>query len=193
MGPLQVSKPWSTSGISGVHRFLDRVWRLFEREIVDTEPPEELIKLLHKTIKKVSHDTDSLQFNTAISQMMIFVNELFKQHLLHRALIEPFVLLLNPYAPHLAEELWERLGREPLAGNQEWPAWQEELTRDDQITLVFQINGKVRAQVEADSGITAEEMKEMALSHPRIRELTEGKQIRKVIPVPGKLVNIVAN
>ncbi len=193
MGPLQVSKPWSTSGISGVHRFLDRVWRLFEKEIVDEAPSEELVKLLHKTIKKVTHDTDGLEFNTAISQMMIFVNEVFKQEVLHRSLIEPFVLLLTPYAPHLGEELWERLGKEPLAGAQAWPSYEEALTKDDQIELVFQVNGKVRAKVQADADLNPDQMKEMALSHPRIKELTDGKTIRKIIPVPGKLVNIVAN
>ena len=191
MGPLQVSKPWSTSGISGVHRFLDRVWRLFDKEIVDSTPPEELVKLLHKTIKKVSHDTEELEFNTAIAQMMIFVNEIFKQEKLHRGLIEPFVLLLTPYAPHLGEELWERLGREPLAGAQEWPEYDEALTRDDQFTLVFQVNGKVRARVEAAASLKPEEMKELALGHPRIQELIDGKRIVKIIPVPGKLVNIV--
>ena len=193
MGPLQVSKPWSTSGISGVHRFLDRVWRLFDKKLVDREPSEELKRVLHKTIKKVTGDTDSLEFNTAIAQMMIFVNEVFKEETLNRQLIEPFVLLLSPYAPHLAEELWERLGHEPLAGRQNWPDYDEELTRDEMINLVFQINGKVRAKVEANADISPEEMKEAALNHPRIKELTAGRQIRKIIPVPGKLVNIVVS
>ena len=193
MGPLQVSKPWSTSGISGVHRFLDRVWRLFDKPIVDNEPSEALVRVLHKTIKKVTHDTDGMEFNTAISQMMIFVNEVFKEETLSRSLIEPFVLLLTPYTPHLCEELWERLGKGPLAGAQPWPEYQEELTRDEEIQLVFQVNGKVRAKVDVVAGISVDEMKQMALDHPRIRELIEGKQVRKIIPVPGKLVNIVAN
>ncbi|MDA3832323.1 MAG: leucine--tRNA ligase [Spirochaetales bacterium] len=191
MGPLQVSKPWSTSGLAGVHRFLDRIWRLFERELSDDKPSEELIRLLHKTIKKVSQDTDNLEFNTAIAQMMIFINELFKEKKLYRSLWEPFVLLLAPYASHLAEELWERLGRKPSIANHSWPEWIEDLTKDDEITVVVQVNGKVRAKFEAAAGTVKAELEKKAFANERIQELTTGKEIKRVIAVPDKLVNIV--
>ncbi len=191
MGPLQVSKPWATSGLSGVHRFLDRIWRLSEREMVDTEPPEALKKVLHKTIKKVSQDSANLEFNTAIAQMMICVNEFFKEEKLYESLWEPFVLLLAPYAPHLAEELWERLGREPSIANEPWPEWIEELTLDNEITVVVQVNGKVRAKLAVQAGTDRKELERLAFEHERIKEWIDGKEIRRVISVPDKLVNIV--
>lgn len=191
MGPLQVSKPWATSGLSGVHRFLDRIWRLSGREMVNTEPPESLKKVLHKTIKKVSQDSANLEFNTAIAQMMICVNEFFKEEKLYESLWEPFVLLLAPYAPHLAEELWERLGREPSIANEPWPQWIEELTLDNEITVVVQVNGKVRAKLAVQAGTDRKELERLAFEHERIKEWIDGKEIRRVISVPDKLVNIV--
>jgi leucyl-tRNA synthetase len=191
MGPLEVSKPWSTSGISGVHRFLDRVWRLSERQLTDDPPPAELLRTLHKTIRKVTDDTGSLAFNTAIAQMMICVNEMFKEKKLYRAVFEPFILLLCPYAPHLAEELWERMGKEPSVSRQPWPAWDENLAADTEIEVVVQINGKVRSKIQMAAGTEPEELKKAALSAPRIEELTEGKDVVKIITVPDKLVNIV--
>ncbi len=192
MGPLEVTKPWSTKGLTGVHRFLDRVWRVMDKELTDEEAPQELQKVLHKTIKKVSEDTASLAFNTAIAQMMIFINEIFKADKLYRKIWEPFVLLLAPYAPHLAEELWERLGYEPSISYQKWPEWIEELTVDQVITVVVQINGKVRSKMEMKIGTAEEILKEKALAIDRIQELLAGKKIVKIITVPDKLVNIVA-
>jgi leucyl-tRNA synthetase len=191
MGPLETAKPWSTKGLSGVHRFLDRVWRLSEREMSDGDPPEELEKVLHKTIKKVTEDTDGLAFNTAIAQMMIFVNEAFKIEPLFRKVWEPFVLILSPYAPHLAEELWEKLGKKPSISAEAWPSWDEALTVEEQVTVVVQVNGKLRTRFEMDRGTPKERMQELALRVDRIREFTEGKQIVKVISVPDKLVNVV--
>ncbi|MBL7005740.1 MAG: leucine--tRNA ligase [Spirochaetia bacterium] len=194
MGPLQVSKPWSTSGLSGVHRFLDRVWRLAsERTIEDKEAPEPLMKLLHKTIKKVSLDTEALEFNTAIAQMMIFINELYKADTLYSEVWEPFILLLAPYAPHLTEEIWENLGKKPSIADHAWPQWNEEMTKEDVVLVVFQVNGKVRAKVEIPAGLDLEALKEQAFANERIQEWTvgAGKTIVKVIAVPDKLVNIV--
>ena len=191
MGPLEVSKPWSTTGISGVYRFLDRVWRLSERPVTDGPAPAHLVKVLHKTIKKVTEDTANLEFNTAIAQMMIFVNAVFKSETLFREIFEPFVLLLAPYAPHLSEELWEKLGRPPTTAFQPWPAWQEELTKDEEVTIVVQVNGKVRSkfQMPAETGKKALEQK--ALEIDRIQELISDKEVKKIITVPDKLVNIV--
>jgi len=191
MGPLQVSKPWSTSGLAGVHRFLNRVWNISVREITDEDPPAELIKVLHKTIKKVTNDTADLEFNTAIAQMMIFINEAIKHEKCYRKLWEPFVLILSPYAPHMGEEMWSMLGHKGTLAYEEWPAWVEELTKDDEITIVGQINGKVRVKIDVSADLGKDDMEKLVLGHPRIAELLEGKVPLKVISVPGKLVNIV--
>ncbi len=191
MGPLEIAKPWSTNGLAGVHRFLDRVYRLSERELTDDDPPEKLLRLLHKTIRKVTEDTDSLAFNTAIAQMMIFVNELFKVDILYRALWEPFVLLLSPYAPHLGEELWGKLGHEPTVSAVAWPSYDPVLTADEEVTIVLQVNGKVRSRITAAAGTDREELERLARQDGRIREWTDGKQVVKVITVPDKLVNVV--
>ncbi len=192
MGPLEVSKPWSTRGIAGIKRFLDRVWRIAQRRVEDAPPPAGLERLLHRTIKKVSEDTRTLQFNTAIAQMMIFIGELYREESLNLRLWRPFVLLLSPYAPHLAEELWERLGGEPSVAFQPWPRWEEELTVEGVCTLVFQINGKIRAKTEAPVGLPAGRLQELALAHPRMKDLLAGMKVLKVITVPDKLVNVVA-
>jgi len=191
MGPLQVSKPWSTNGLSGVSRFLNRVWTVAMKEITDEEPDESLLKLLHKTIKKVSTDTGDLEFNTAIAQMMIFINEVIKHDKCYRKLWEPFVLLISPYAPHIAEEMWEVLGKTETLAYETWPQWIEEMTKDDEIEIVAQINGKVRAKEKVPADISKDDMEKLFLELPRIKEFTEGKKIVKVIVVPGKLVNIV--
>ena len=191
MGPLETAKPWSTNGLLGVHRFLDRVWRVSERDVTDDTPPVELERVLHKTIKKVTEDTESLEFNTAIAQMMIFVNEVFKQDVLHRALWEPFVLLLSPYAPHIAEEMWEKLGHEESLAYHPWPAYDEELTKDEEVEIVVQVNGKIRARLNVPLDTAEAELKEQALAHERVQQYTEGKSVRKVVTVPNKLVNVV--
>jgi leucyl-tRNA synthetase len=192
MGPLEVSKPWSTRGIAGAKRFLERVWRTSELPLTNEEPAEPLRRLLHKTIKKVSHDTDRLEFNTAIAQMMIFLNEAAGLPSMPRKLWTPFVLLLAPYAPHLAEELWEKLGRAPSISRQPWPEWIEELTTEDLVEVVFQVNGKIRARENLPVGLSQAELEQKALAHERIKELLSGQKVRKVIVVPNKLVNIVA-
>ena len=193
MGPLQVSKPWSTNGLVGVHRFLDRVWRISERPLSDEAPPRELVRLLHKTIKKAAQDTANLEFNTAISQMMIFINELYKQETLFRRLWEPFVLILSPYAPHLGEELWEKLGKTSSVSTAAYPGWDETLTRDEVVTVVFQVNGKVRSKAELPADTTEEDMKKAAMASERIRSHIHGKTVEKIVTVPGKLVNIVVS
>ena len=191
LGPLEAEKAWTTGSISGVHRFLDRVWRLSDRELLDGSPPQHIQRQLHKTIRKVSKDTSQLEFNTAIAQMMIYINDLYKQEALYRSAWEPFVLLLAPYAPHLAEELWQRAGRSASVSKQQWPAWDEELTRDEQVTVVVQVNGKVRARLELPTDTPEAELKQRALGLKRITEFTDGRPVIKVITVPNKLVNIV--
>jgi leucyl-tRNA synthetase len=191
MGPLQVSKPWQTNGLTGVSRFLGRVWDICEKPVEDGQPPEALVKLLHKTIKKVTHDTDGLEFNTGIAQMMIFIGEAITEPVCWRKLMEPLILMLAPYAPHLAEELWEKLGHKQTLTFEKWPEWDEALTIDNVREVVVQINGKLRAKVDLPIGLTKETMEQEALKLPRIKELLEGQTVIKLICVPDKLVNIV--
>jgi len=191
MGPLEVSKPWSTAGLVGVSRFLERVWALFERPIVETPLNSRLEKLLHKTIKKVTKDTASLNFNTAISQMMIYSNELAKLKSIPRTGWEPFVLLLAPYAPHLGEELWEKLGHKESVSKSTWPVFREELTQDEEKEIVVQINGRVRSKFLAPAGTAQDKLIEMAKHAEKISNWLEGKEIAKAIVVQDKLVNFV--
>jgi leucyl-tRNA synthetase len=193
MGPIEVSKPWATKGLTGVHRFLNRVWKVSELPITGEEPSLEMKRLLHKTIKKVTNDTDGLEFNTAIAQMMIFINEAMKLQSLPRSLWGSFVILLSPYAPHLGEELWEKLGNKAsMIKTAEWPKWDEELTKDEEVEIVIQVNGKLRSKMIMPLDTPVEEIKEKALKSDRIQDLIRGKEIIKVIGVPNKLINIVA-
>jgi leucyl-tRNA synthetase len=191
MGPLQQEKPWSTQGLTGVYRFLDRIWRLAERPLSDTPADDDLRRVLHKTIRKVGDDTGKLAFNTAISQMMILVNELYKRDNLPREVWEVLVRLLSPYAPHLAEELWEMIGKEAPVSLAPWPAYDPALTVDDEHEVVAQVNGKIRARLTVAAGTDAATLEQLARDHDRIAELIDGKQIIKVIAVPDKLVNFV--
>ena len=198
MGPLDATKPWSTQGLEGVYRFLGRVWRLFCDEegkllLDDSEPAGTLLKVLHHTIKKVGEDTDTLAFNTAISQMMIFVNEVTAQEKRPRKLLEPFVLLLAPYAPHLAEELWEKLGHNQSLAYAPWPKYDNALLKEDSVTVILQVNGKIRDRIEVPAQISAADLEKLALANTHIQEHLKGKQVKKVIVVPGKLVNIAAS
>lgn len=192
MGPLQVSKPWSTSGLSGVYRFLDRVWRLGDdREILDEKPSKDLLKKLHKTIKKVTEDTSSLSFNTAISAMMVLVNDLYKIDTLPREVWEALIKMLSPYAPHMCEELWQRAGHEPSLAYVAWPTYDEKLTIDDEVMMIMQVNGKVRAKCMMARDTSKEDMIALTLEQPNIQKWIDGKTIVKQIAIPGKLVNLV--
>ena len=193
MGPLTESKPWATQGFIGVYRFLDRIWRLStEKPIVDKAPSKELEKLMHKTIKKVTEDTSTLNFNTAISQMMVFVNEMNKESEVPYVCLETLTLLLSPYTPHLAEELWSTiLGHQPSVSKAPWPKYDEEKTKDDEIEVVVQINGKVRAKMKVGREISKDDMLALAKTDENVKKWTDGKTVVKEIVVPGKLVNIV--
>jgi leucyl-tRNA synthetase len=197
MGPLEATKPWSMEGVQGIYRFLGRVWRLYCDEeskllVDDTVPEAKLAKVLHQTIKKVGSDTEDLAFNTAISQMMIFVNELTAQDKRPRAILEPFVLLLAPYAPHLAEELWQKLGHDKTLVYEPWPQHDEALLIETTVQIVVQVNGKIRARLDVPSQMAKEELEKLALANTDVQSFLDGKQIKKVIVVPGKLVNIAA-
>ncbi|MBQ4501348.1 MAG: leucine--tRNA ligase [Spirochaetales bacterium] len=192
MGPLQVSKPWSTTGIAGVWRFIDRIWRLAdEKPLTEDKAPAEILKSLHKTIKKVTDDTATLNFNTAISQMMVYINDLSKLETLPREAWEPLILMIAPYAPHLAEELWEKAGHKPSVANVSWPQYNEALTIDAEIQIVCQINGKVRAKIMLSKDAKKEEIFAAAKANVNVKKYLDGATIVKEIVVPGKLVSFV--
>ncbi|WP_462411259.1 leucine--tRNA ligase [Neobacillus sp. Marseille-QA0830] len=200
MGPLDASIAWSTNGLDGSRRFLDRIWRLIVEEngeqnpkIQDTEEVSSLEKVYHQTVKKVTEDYEGLRFNTAISQLMVFINEAYRATLLPKHFIEGFVKLLSPVAPHIAEEIWEKLGHEGTISYQAWPAYDEAKLVENEVEIVIQVNGKVKTKVKVPTDASKEALEGIAMEDDRIKEQIEGKTIRKVITVPGKLVNIVAN
>ena len=199
MGPLTMSKPWATQGIVGIHRFLEKVWALSEKPLADIEingklEDKKLVSLrktFAQTVKKVGDDTSSLNFNTAISQMMIFVNELSKFDAIPTAIWTDFVKILSPYAPHLGEELWEKLGNKKSIAYETWPTYNEEFLKDDTKEIVVMVNGKLRDKFEAAPGSDDETLKTMAFDREGVKKHTDGKEVVKVIVVKDKLVNIV--
>ncbi len=191
MGPLEVSKPWATAGLVGVSRFLERLWAIGEKPIADIEPTAEQLKLLHKTIKKVGDDTNSLAFNTAISVMMVLSTEIAKCDPVPRSLWEPLVKMVGPYAPHLAEDLWEKLGYAESISKAPWPVYDASLAADDESTIVVQVNGKLRDKFTVPVGTSKDEIQKIAMGLPKTKEWTDGKDIVKIVVVPGKLVNVV--
>ena len=200
MGPLDASIAWSENGLEGSRRFLDRVWRLLINEdtlaladSVKESDSKELEKVYHQTVKKVTEDYEQLHFNTAISQMMIFLNEAKDVDVLPIQFVEGFVKLLAPIAPHLAEEIWEKLGHTESISEEAWPTFVEELTVDDQVEIVIQVMGKLVTRLDIDVNLDKEVVEELALSQESVQEAIKGKTIRKVIVVPNRLVNIVAN
>ena len=196
MGPLEVSKPWNTAGLIGVSRFLERLWAIGEKTGAAELLPqtlEQLTHLLHKTIKKVTNDTATLNFNTAISQMMIYSNELVKLETVPLSLWEPLVIMLSAYAPHLGEELWEKAGHGESVSKTPWPQYNESMTIDEENTIVVQVNGKIRDKFEAATGTSKEALEKTALESQTVKKWIDGKTIAKIITVPGKLVNIVVS
>jgi leucyl-tRNA synthetase len=201
MGPLEQSKPWSMNGVNGVRNFLDRVWRMMVDEpneatvlnpaIVDDRPSEVELRVIHRTIKAVSRDIQTLGFNTAISRMMEFVNYFTKLEKRPREAMETLVLLLSPFAPHISEELWRLLGHENTLAYERWPQFKEELTVDANVEIPIQINGKNRSKVVVPRGTSNAELEAAAKDDDRIRELIDGKTVRKVIVVPDRLINFV--
>jgi len=199
MGPLDASVAWSTNGLDGARRFLDRVWRLFVNEdgtlsekIVD-QPNPELDKVYHETVKKVTEDFENLHFNTGISQLMVFINEEYKADILPKEYVEGFVKLLSPVAPHICEELWEKLGHKKTISYEPWPTYDEAKLVENEVEIVLQVMGKVRSKINVPKDISKEELEKLALEDSVMQKWLEGKTIRKVIVVPGKLVNVVAN
>jgi leucyl-tRNA synthetase len=201
MGPLEATKPWSTTGVSGVRGFLDRCWRLVVDEradavtlapqVCDDPPSDDQLRELHRTVDKVTRDIEALSFNTAIARMMEFVNVCTPLERRPRAILEPFVTILAPFAPHLAEELWEILGRRAPVSLAPWPVAEDRWLRDETVEIPVQIQGKLRGRVVVPADADADAMKAAALADPKIADQLVGREIVKVVAVPGRMVNFV--
>ncbi|MCR5786852.1 MAG: leucine--tRNA ligase [Acholeplasmatales bacterium] len=195
MGPLEAAKPWSTTGLDGAHKFLERVYRFVTDEAYTSKFTKEydasLEKLYHQTVMKVTKDYESLNFNTGISQLMIFLNDAYKAEKIYIGFVEGFVKLLSPIAPHLCEEMWQKLGHNEILAYSEWPTFDEAKTKDTEVTYAVSINGKMRDKLVVDASLEKERVQELALSSERVKQYTLGHEIVKIIVVPKKIVNIV--
>ena len=195
LGPLEQSKPWDTNGIDGVHRFLRKLWNLyFEGDnvaVADTEASKADLKSLHKLIKKVSWDIENFSYNTSVSAFMICVNELTSSKCRNRHILQPLTILLAPFAPHIAEELWHKMGNETSVCDAVWSEFNEEYLKEDSVTYAVSFNGKARFNIEVAAGTSREEVEKIALSHESSARWMEGKEPKKIIVVPNKIVNIV--
>ena len=196
MGPLEAMKPWSSKSVEGISRFLDRVWRLYVNEdgslaLTDGALTPGIERVLHQTIRKVTEDIESLKFNTAIAQMMVFVNEVNPLPARPRELLVPFLKLMGPFAPHLSEEIWQRLGHAETLAYEPWPSYDPALCVEDTVTVAVQVNGKLRATLDVARGAEQQAGQDLAFADERVRRYLDGVQVRKVIYVKDKLLNVV--
>jgi len=198
LGPLEKSKPWSMTGLEGIYRFLTKVWKLvinedgeLSKRFQEDEVDQKIIRILHETIKKVTEDIENMRFNTAISQMMIFINELSGRATLSRKVVEVFLLLLSPFAPHIAEELWQKLGNKESLVFKKWPDYDEKYLEKDQFQIPVQINGKLRENILVPVGCGQDDAFEIAIKTEKVQKHLDGKEVRKVIFIKNKILNIV--
>lgn len=198
MGPLEASVAWSTNGLDGARRFLDRIWRLFVSEEdgaisakIQVSNDQSLEKSYHQTVKKVTEDYEGIRFNTAISQMMVFINDCYKADVIPTTYAEGFVKMLAPIAPHIAEELWQLLGHDSTLSYEQWPTYDEAKLVDDEVEIAVQVAGKVRAKIVVAKDASKEDIEKVALADEKVQEYMAGKSLVKIIVIPGKLVNIV--
>ena len=199
LGPLEQSKPWDTNGIDGVNRFIKKLWSLFYKGdtclVDDSEPTPENLKSLHKLIKKVTSDIENFSFNTSVAAFMICVNELSAQKCRSRSILADLLVVLAPFAPHVAEELWHSaLGRpddESIVRDAAWPAFNDEYLKESTVTMAVSFNGKARYNITVDPAASREEIEKTALEHEGAAKWLDGKSVKKIIVVPGKIVNIV--
>ncbi|UKJ44510.1 leucine--tRNA ligase [Lysinibacillus sp. ACHW1.5] len=198
MGPLEASVAWSTNGLDGARRFLDRIWRLFVSEAdgaisakIQVSNEQSLEKSYHQTVKKVTEDYEGIRFNTAISQMMVFINDCYKADVIPTTYAEGFVKMLAPIAPHIAEELWQLLGHDSTLSYEQWPTYDEAKLVDDEVEIAVQVAGKVRAKIVVAKDASKEDIEKVALADEKVQEYMAGKSLVKIIVIPGKLVNIV--
>jgi leucyl-tRNA synthetase len=198
MGPLEATKPWNMQGVEGVHRFLNKLWRTLTGEtgelkssIKETDPNEETNRILHQTIKKVTIDIENFRFNTAISQMMIFVNHINKLETIPKKVIEAFILVLAPFSPHIAEELWEKLGNSETLAYESWPKFDEKIAKEKELELAVQVLGKIKDRIVVSADADEEQIKQKALACEKVAAAIAGKKVKKVIVVKSRLVNII--
>jgi leucyl-tRNA synthetase len=196
LGPLEASKPWSTQGIDGVFKFLRKVWNLIHDQsgnlkVSEADPTREELKVLHKTIKKVEQDIENFSFNTSVSEFMICVNELGSLKCNKRAIFEPLVVALSPFAPHIAEELWEKLGHKESILKATYPKYNDQYLVESTFSYPISINGKVRAQMEFALDMPKEDIEKIVLASEIVQKWTEGKPPKKMIVVQGRIVNVV--
>ncbi|MBI4535358.1 MAG: leucine--tRNA ligase, partial [Ignavibacteriae bacterium] len=199
MGPLEETKPWNKRGVDGVFRFLNRVWRLYvddggnlDLSIKDLPLTQDLERIYHATVKKVGEDIEALHFNTAIAQMMIFVNEVMKSEIRPRQILEPFVLVLAPFAPHIAEELWHKLGHSTSLTYEPWPVYDAAKLQQQDVEVVVQVNGRVRSRITVAINTSEKDLEALSLADTNVRRHLDGKKLVKAIVVKNKLVNLVA-
>ena len=191
LGPVEASKPWDTNGIDGCHRFLKKFWKLFQQELVDEDPTKEELKSLHKLIKKVSTDIEVFSYNTSVSAFMVCTNELTQQKCRNLRILRTLVTVLAPFAPHIAEELWEQTGGKGSVCDTEWPTWNEDYLVEDEVQMPVSFNGKARFLINLPATASKEAIIEAAMSDERSQKYLEGKQVVKTIVVPGRIINIV--
>lgn len=196
LGPLDQDKPWDTKGIEGVYRFLKKLWRLYFDDdgnflVTDDKPSERELKVLHKTIKKVKEDIERFSFNTGVSAMMICVNDLGNCH--KREILEPLAILIEPYAPHMSEELWSALGHEGSVSQVPYPEYDEKYLKENTFEYPVSFNGKMRFKLELPVDLSKDEIEERALKAKESQRWIEGKTVRKVIVVPNRIINIVVS
>jgi leucyl-tRNA synthetase len=196
LGPLEQSKPWNTNGIDGVFKFLRKFWNLFHDangnfSVSEEEPTRDELKVLHKTIRKVTHDIENFSFNTSVSEFMICVNELGSMKTNKRKILEPLTIILAPYAPFITEEIWEKLGHADSILNASFPKANEEYLKENSFEYPISINGKVRAKMEFALDMPKEDIEKMVMASEVVSKWTEGKPPKKVIIVQGKIVNVV--
>jgi leucyl-tRNA synthetase len=199
MGPLEAMKPWSMHGVEGVYRFLQKTWRTIVDEetgelsgqIQGIQADEATLRLLNQTIKKVGYDIDTFGFNTAISAMMIFINHLSKQNVRPKTVVERFVMILAPFAPHIAEELWEILGHSDSLAYEQWPEYDKSLIKEKEIELAVQVNGKIKDRIIVGADTDEDQIKQKALTSEKVVAALAGKSPKKIIVIKSRLVNIV--
>jgi leucyl-tRNA synthetase len=197
LGPLEQSKPWNTAGITGTHSFLKKLWRLYHSgddssfSVSNDAPSKDALKTLHKTIKKVEEDIENFSFNTSVSTFMICVNELSSQKCTNRAILEPLAILVSPYAPHIAEELWEKLGNSKSISMKDFPKFEASYLVESNKEYPISFNGKMRFKLELPLDLSKDEIEAAVMSHQKTKDQLQGRSPKKVIIVPGKIVNIV--
>ena len=195
LGPLEQAKPWNTAGITGVHGFLKKSWKLYVGDsglnVTDAAPTKDNLKTLHKTIKKVEEDIENFSFNTSVSTFMIAVNEFTAQQCTSKAILEPFLVLLSPYAPHIAEELWSKLGHDQSISTAAFPKFEEQHLVESSKNYPISFNGKMRFTIELPLDMSKDEIEKAVMANEKTIAQLQGREPKKVIVVPGKIVNIV--